>query len=337
MIVYTMQRKPVTYTTEKECAISAVICAAELCSRVQAALAHEDSIQKDDRSPVTIADFGAQAVVNRILMSALPDDPVVGEEDASHLRDPVHAQLLAKVFDQVAQSDPDIDKSSLLDAIDHGNAGPYGCDRFWTLDPIDGTKGFLRGDQYAIALGLIENGRVALGVLGCPNLPADASDPRAGKGCLFIAVRGQGTIVQAIGSDTGIPVYVDSIADPALAVFCESVESGHTSHGRSAQVADILGVTAEPYRIDSQCKYAAVARGDASIYMRLPSKKGYQEKIWDHAAGSLVVEEAGGTVTDILGKPLDFSLGTTLAGNTGVIASNGVLHGSVLSALNNTA
>jgi 3'(2'), 5'-bisphosphate nucleotidase len=327
----------VTYTTEKECAVSAVIRAAELCSRVQDALAHKDYIQKVDRSPVTIADYGAQAVVNRILMSALPDDPVVGEEDASQLRDPVHSALLAKILEQVAQSDTDIDNSSLLDAIDHGNADPGGCDRFWTLDPIDGTKGFLRGDQYAIALGLIENGRVVLGVLGCPNLPVNVSDPHSGKGCLFIAVRGQGTIMQPIGSDTGIPVRVDSIADPSLAVFCESVESGHTSHGRSAQVAEILGVTAEPYRIDSQCKYAAVARGDASIYMRLPSKKEYREKIWDHAAGSLIVEEAGGMVTDTLGSQLEFSLGTTLAGNTGVFASNGVLHGRVLSALNTTA
>jgi 3'(2'), 5'-bisphosphate nucleotidase len=324
------------YVPEKECAISAVIRAAELCSRVQAALAHDDSIQKGDRSPVTIADFGAQAVVNRILMSVLPDDQVVGEEDASQLRDPAHAQLLAKILDQVVQSDSDIDEATLFDAIDHGNANPDGCDRFWTLDPIDGTKGFLRGDQYAIALGLIENGKVVLGVLGCPNLPVDASDPQSRKGCLFIAVRGQGTLLQEIGSDAGITVRVDSIVDPSLAVFCESVESGHTSHGRSAQVAEILGVTAEPYRIDSQCKYAAVARGDASIYMRLPSKKGYQEKIWDHAAGSLVVEEAGGTVTDTQGKPLDFSLGTTLAVNTGVIASNGLLHESVLSALNKT-
>ena len=324
------------YSSEKECAVTAVIRAAGLCSRVQAALTSDDSIQKEDRSPVTIADFGAQAVVNHALMAAFPDDPVVGEEDAATLREPESEQLLQKVLDQYMQEVPGGTREKLLAAIDHGNASPNPAGRFWTLDPIDGTKGFLRGDQYAIALGLIENGTVVLGILGCPNLPENAVEPEGKKGCIFVAIRGQGTVMRTLDSPEETPVHVDSIADSAQAVFCESVESAHTSHGRSAQVGEILGVTAEPFRIDSQCKYAAVARGDASIYMRLPSKKGYQEKIWDHAGGSIVVEEAGGTVSDANGKALDFSQGTTLAKNAGIIATNGSLHTCVLTALNKT-
>jgi 3'(2'), 5'-bisphosphate nucleotidase len=324
------------FTSEKEAAVRAVISAAGLCSRVQAALSCNDSIQKDDRSPVTIADFGAQAVVNTVLMAEFPDDPVVGEEDAATLREPENGQLLQKILDQYIQYVPGGTSEELFSAIDHGTAAPDPAGRFWTLDPIDGTKGFLRGDQYAIALGLIENGTVVLGILGCPNLPLNAAEPDRKKGCVFIAVRGQGTVMRAIDDPEETPVRVDTITDPARAVFCESVESAHTSHGRSAQVAEILNVTAEPFRIDSQCKYAAVARGDASIYMRLPSKKGYQEKIWDHAAGSIVVEEAGGTVSDTHGKALDFSLGKTLAGNAGIIATNGALHERVISALNKT-
>jgi 3'(2'), 5'-bisphosphate nucleotidase len=115
--------------------------------------------------------------------------------------------------------------------------------------------------------------------------------------------------------------------------FCESVESGHSNQGDSANIATILGITAEPYRIDSQCKYAAVSRGDASIYLRLPTRADYQEKIWDHGAGSIVVEEAGGTVTDVTGTPLDFSLGRTLATNRGIIATNGRFHDEVVSAV----
>ena len=91
-----------------------------------------------------------------------------------------------------------------------------------------------------------------------------------------------------------------------------------------------LGITEEPFRIDSQCKYAAVARGDATIYLRLPTIKGYQEKIWDHAAGVAVIEEAGGVVTDVYGKKLDFSKGRTLSENKGVIVSNGQFHDEVL-------
>jgi hypothetical protein len=95
----------------------------------------------------------------------------------------------------------------------------------------------------------------------------------------------------------------------------------------------VLGITLPPVRLDSQCKYAVVARGEASIYLRLPTRPGYEEKIWDHAAGCVIVKEAGGAVTDVRGRPLDFSRGSTLALNSGVVASNGVLHYRVLDAV----
>ena len=85
--------------------------------------------------------------------------------------------------------------------------------------------------------------------------------------------------------------------------------------------------------MDSQCKYGAVARGDASIYLRLPTRADYEEKIWDHAAGWMVVTEAGGRVTDVRGEPLDFSIGRTLRNNKGVVATNGRIHDSVISAV----
>lgn len=62
----------------------------------------------------------------------------------------------------------------------------------WTVDPIDGTKGFLRRDQYAICLALIIDGHVQLGVMGCPNLLVDYKEKEGERGCLFVAVRGQG-------------------------------------------------------------------------------------------------------------------------------------------------
>lgn len=62
----------------------------------------------------------------------------------------------------------------------------------WTLDPIDGTKGFLRGGQYAVCLALLVDAKVQVGVMGCPNLALDPLEPDGEKGCLFVAVRGQG-------------------------------------------------------------------------------------------------------------------------------------------------
>lgn len=62
----------------------------------------------------------------------------------------------------------------------------------WTIDPIDGTKGFLRGEQYAVCVSLIVDAQVQVGVIGCPNLPIDPQNPDSGRGCIFVGVRGHG-------------------------------------------------------------------------------------------------------------------------------------------------
>jgi 3'(2'), 5'-bisphosphate nucleotidase len=289
---------------------------------------------KEDRSPVTVADFGAQALVAHQLRAQLPDDPLVGEEDAALLQRAEHGDLRARVTEQVRRLAPEMDESMILAAIDRGGDAGGARGRHWALDPIDGTKGFLRREQYAVALALIEEGRVVLGVLGCPNLwPRRGAV--GGAGFLFVAVRGQGAFARAIegGPEEEERLRVSAVTDPAQAVFCESVEAAHSSHGDAAQVARALGVTAAPLRLDSQAKYACVARGDASLYLRLPTRKDYQEKIWDHAAGAIVIEEAGGRVSDCRGAPLDFSRGRTLSGNVGVVATNSALHERVLSAV----
>jgi 3'(2'), 5'-bisphosphate nucleotidase len=319
------------YITEQAKAIEAVLDACALCEDVRAELVEHDTVAKNDRSPVTIADFGAQAVVNHHLAKAFPEDAIVAEEDAAVLRE--QPELAEKVLRHVTARSADVDMEGMLAAIDRGNSpgGPTG--RHWVLDPIDGTKGFLRGGQYAVALALLEHGRPVVGVLGCPRLPLEAQQVDGEAGCLFIARKGGGSTQRAITNPTEKPVRVTSIPDPASASFCESVESGHSAHGVAAEVAAQLGITRPAYRIDSQCKYAAVARGDASIYLRLPTRKDYEEKIWDHAAGWLVVKEAGGQVTDVNGRALNFSLGRTLRDNSGVVATNGLLHESVISAV----
>jgi 3'(2'), 5'-bisphosphate nucleotidase len=87
--------------------------------------------------------------------------------------------------------------------------------------------------------------------------------------------------------------------------------------------------------MDSQAKYGIVARGEVTLYLRVPSiaEPDYKENIWDHAAGSIIAEEAGGKVTDILGHPLDFSCGIKMEKNHGIVVSNGILHDVILEAL----
>ena len=321
------------YENERSIAIEAVLKACGLCENVQSSLLSGDSISKDDGSPVTIADFGAQAIVCDHILSFFPDDKIIGEEDSAEIMKPENSLIKNKIVQYCQDTSPHLTESKILAAIDKGNASGGAEGRYWTLDPIDGTKGFLRGEQYAVALALIEDGEVVMGVLGCPNLPAEYNRQDSARGCIFSAEKDRGAYFRKTDSITETNIYVNDISDPKRAAFCESVESGHSSHGDSADIARILGVSVPPVRIDSQCKYATVARGDASMYLRLPTRKDYEEKIWDHAAGSIIIKEAGGEVSDIFGEPLDFSLGRTLKNNKGVIVTNGKFHHVVLAAV----
>ena len=217
--------------------------------------------------------------------------------------------------------------------IDRGN-GQVGA-RFWTLDPIDGTKGFLRRDQYAIALALIENGQVQVGAIGCPALSMDGGEP----GVMFFAVRGEGAFVMPLTGGEPTKVQVVPANDTANLRFVESVESGHGDQEGQKAVAEAIGITAPSRRLDSMAKYGIVASGQAALYLRLPSPKSpdYRENIWDHAAGAVVVEEAGGRVSDIHGQPLNFAASAKMVNNRGIIVSNGVIHDQVLAALQSFA
>lgn len=321
------------YERERRVAVEAVRKACRLSESVRAALISQGTITKEDQSPVTVADFGAQAVVNLALRVAFPDDPIMAEEDADLLRSSPGTALKASVWQHVRAVVPGVTDDAVLSAVDQGTWGGGRAGRYWALDPIDGTKGFLRGEQYAIALALIEEGEVVLGVLGCPNLPVDPGDPRGRKGCLFSAVNGHGATMQRIDDSTERKITVTEITDPTAASFCESVEDSHSSHRNAARVASLLGITAPSLRVDSQCKYALLARGDVSVYLRLPTQAHYEEKNWDHAAGCIIVKEAGGEVSDVQGQPLDFSLGRTLRRNRGVVATNGRLHARVITAI----
>jgi len=313
---------------ELTAALAAVRAASEVCRSAQGRLLAGHTLTKGDASPVTIADFAAQAVVCAELTDSLGAIEMIGEEESDDLRAPDATELLGAVIGLVAsQRGESASADNVLDWISVGSSDGS-TDRYWTLDPIDGTKGFLRGEQYAIALGLIERGEVILGVLGCPNLP----NPDGSTGAIFAATDGACQAWYG-SSTTPQPVRVAAPASLAEARFCESVESGHSNQDQSAQIAARLGITAEPYRIDSQCKYAAVARGDASIYLRLPTRADYREKIWDHAAGKFVVEQAGGVVSDVTGAPLDFSHGAKLQANSGVIATDGRFHERVIDAV----
>ncbi|KDP38930.1 hypothetical protein JCGZ_00687 [Jatropha curcas] len=368
------------YAKELDVAVRVVHMACSLCQRVQAGLVNQstDHVKsKDDNSLVTVADWSVQATVSWILSESFRDQNVliIAEEDVNTLSEADSAGLLTPVTNTVNEILAEASKygfqspkealggAQILEAISRCNStgGPTG--RHWVLDPVDGTLGFVRGDQYAIALALIEEGNVVIGVLGCPNYPmkkellnhhhhkysqsmSKLSDPTSHtweKGCVMYAQSGSGEAwMQPLihgnkkfeWPNSAEKIQVSSIDDPELATFCEPVEKANSNHAFTAGVAYSMGVKNQPLRVHSMVKYAAIARGDAEIFMKFASS-GYKEKIWDHAAGVVIVEEAGGVVTDAGGRPLDFSRGVYLEGlDRGIIACSGPsLHDKLIGAV----
>jgi 3'(2'), 5'-bisphosphate nucleotidase len=317
-------------------ALTAVQQAALLTEEIQEEMI-SPAITKQDRSPVTVADFAAQAVVGYYLERRFPEAVLVGEEHSDVLRQPAGRETLEKVTKFVRRVIPGLSPEQVCDYIDRGKGEVE--DSYWTLDPVDGTKGFLRGDQYAVALALVEGGRVRVGVLGCPNLSPEQLGELEGNGSLLAAVRGEGswmTVLEASPADQVFKeILVSKQADPARARILRSFESGHTNVSQIDEFQDALGTTSKPVRMDSQAKYALLAAGAGEVYLRLLSedRRDYKEKVWDQAAGSVLVEEAGGMVTDLDGVALDFSWGRELSGNRGLCATNGLLHKDALQAL----
>lgn len=350
---------PHDLTKEYEAAVKAVRLASHLCDHVQSQLKDSEKVEKDDSSPVTVADYGAQALTSWSLMRSLPNEEfrMVAEEDSDDLKAPEGAAMLRRITDLVnhtlseCEDDaPLLTPDDVIELIDAGRSDGGSKGKHWVLDPIDGTRGFVSMRQYAVCLGLLVDGEIGLGVLGCPNLPqwsvsdvdcneAGACDPydERGIGCCFAAHTGRGTFAGPLFTQgdelPSIRIHCNDLLAPEEVRFMESVEAKHSNHHLSAAVAEEIGLELPSLRIDSQAKYGVLSRGDSSIFMRFPPDN-YREKIWDHVAGVAVLQEAGGVVTDARGNPLDFSQGRYLPYlNGGLIAATPSMSRAILAAL----
>ena len=314
-------------------ALDAVRQASLAAKSVQRSLDRVSELAKDDRSPVTVADFAAQAIVASMLRDADGSTPLVGEETSAVLREPENNALLALVTEAVSSAIGERSPDDVLALLDHGGHDAS-APEYWVLDPVDGTKGFLRGEHFAVALGLVCDGHPTLGVLGCPNLHvATTQSPEAvdGQGVIVAAEAGQGC---ATGGMEGPLAPVKRGTCEGLVRVCTSVEAAHTDHTAVDAAMQTLGREWTGVRLDSQAKYGLLARDQADAYLRLPRPgKRYVERVWDHAAGALVAMESGTTVTDISGKPLDFGRGRGLEQNTGVVAAAPEIHSALLEAV----
>lgn len=303
--------------------------AAALCSRVRA---DAPFLTKSDSSPVTVADFAVQAVLARRWAAAVPGGVLVAEEDSRSLQGEAGRSMMTEVVRHVRSVFPGATAEDVQGWIDLGRGEP-GTD-FWTLDPMDGTKGFRRGGHYAVALARIRQGEVVMAGLACPTVGLPQIG-LAAPGVLAVAAQGQGAWARGLEGGTWARLRVSTVDEAKTARVLRSVEGAHTDEDWLARILGDLGVVLPPRRMDSQAKYLVLAAGEAEWIFRLvpPGDRGHREQIWDQAAGALLVEEAGGRVTDLEGRPLDFGAGRRLDRNFGVLATNGRLHEAALATL----
>lgn len=275
--------------------------------------------------PVTIADYGSQAIICRALQRHYPNDGVVAEESGAQFMQVVASEQRARVVKLLERVLAEtVSEAQLVHWLDFGAGGS--ARRTWVIDPIDGTKGFIAQRHYVVACGLLLDGQVAEGMIAAPGY-------RGGEGALFYTEDGESWRAP-LASGRGEQVTVSQRSERTEFVAVQSVEPTHASKSRMGLAREYAGLGQVQIReLDSMEKYALVACGEADLYLRLPRPGSkYQHKIWDHAAGVALVQQAGGMVTGLDGEAPDFSRGDTLA-NEGLIASNGQLHARVVEAV----
>ncbi|KAM0670715.1 hypothetical protein ACQRIU_001110 [Beauveria bassiana] len=352
------------FERERAVAEAAVLQAAILTKNVQSRVS---AVSKADATPVTVADFAAQALLISALHAAFPGDGFLGEEDSLALRN--DAQLCDQVYNLVVSSAADAVASGggggdgealaspssvdeMLNLIDLGGAGQGGpTGRFWVMDPIDGTATFLKGQQYAVALALIENGREVVGVLACPSLKVaddggiyDDVVDADGLGVLLAAVKGQGATIRRFPSAatasllsspaTPLPPLLPPAAENSLTSrlrFVDCQRSTSTNHGLPRTLAGRLGARYPGLDVwASHVRYAALVLGAADAWVRLGARPEAVFYVWDNAGAQLLFTERGGRVTDFDGRVMEFGAGRDLRANRGMVAARADVHGVLL-------
>lgn len=340
--------------------------ACRLCVDVKRSLLSGDGriLEKNDQTPVTVADFGVQALISLELGKLFPSIPLVAEEDSAFLRSNNLADLVVDaVTGKAGFGDKQLTHDDVLDAIDRGgkDAFTFGANpaTYWVLDPIDGTRGFLKGCEalYVVGLALVVEGEIVLGVMGCPNWQEDLfstevqedENKPSGPGIIMVSHVGCGTWIKRFYNILDISPnmpdcwnrsFVDQCCLVHEARFCIPESQTWESLPLSDVKASADGISIADKEIlllptccGSLCKYLMVASGRASVFfLRARSEKTI--KVWDHAVGVICVHEAGGKVTDWNGSQLDIEVDQVerrvIFPSGGILVSNGNLHDRIL-------
>ncbi|XP_004485698.1 putative 3'(2'),5'-bisphosphate nucleotidase, mitochondrial isoform X2 [Cicer arietinum] len=365
-------QKNAKYYKELEAAVDVVHSACRLCVQVKSSLFSTDGkvLEKIDQTPVTVADFGVQALISLELNKLFPSIPLVAEEDSAFLRS---TNLVDTVLDAVtaeaSSTSKPLTQDDVLEAIDRGgkDAFVFGSKpaTYWVLDPIDGTRGFLKASKalYVVGLALVVEGEIVIGVMGCPNWQEDESEKSSseieegrealpGSGIMMIAHKGYGTWTKRLNSkpqSSGVwtRCFVDSFDIIHKARFC--IPESQT--WESLPLSSTFNVTSNANDVGSSqilllatccgslCKYLMVASGRASVFF-LRAKEKTVIKAWDHAVGMICIHEAGGKVTDWNGIEIDLAADQTgrriIFPSGGILVTNGNFHNQILHIISQT-
>ncbi|KAL3010991.1 hypothetical protein AAZX31_07G176500 [Glycine max] len=350
--------EPEEYCKELGVAVRAVQMACFLCQKLQDTLISKSRSNNNLNSPLTVAGNENVSIVTEKEVRTL------SSTNASELLEAVVKTVNECLAEAprfgVEEPKSTLGTSEVLEIISRCNSVGDPSGRFWALSPLDG--GSSCGDQHVVALSLIEEGEVVLGVLGCPNYPmrkdwfsyhhsylrmisklAPPTSQTWNKGCVIYAKRGSGKAwIQPllhvndkfVWPNHAKQVSVSSIDNLEMATFCQPVEKANLSHSFAEGLAHSVGFSNQPLRVYNTMKYTAIACGDAEVFIKF-ARAGYKEKIWDHAAGAIIIQETGGMVTDAKGHPLDFSKGLYFERlDRGIVACAGAtLHEKIIDAV----
>lgn len=314
------------------------------------------SLTKGDTSPVTIGDFAVQAIILNHLKKAFPNDKFIAEEESKTLLDsPELAQGILNLVNTALGENWTLE--NLFEAIDIGKHNKTDQGRVWVLDPIDGTKGFVRGSHYCIALALLEDGIPQISVLGSPNLDLNSvldqnplkvhpwvaietnnqisMIPNENLGSIYFAARDLGSHARVLTHplESNKKVHVNNVNKLEGETMCESYESTSVNKPVKDKFVSSLKLNPVFLPIDAQVKYCVVGAGGSIATLRL-TPNNFDDNLWDFLPGTFFVEQAGGKITDLHGRPITFKWGRKLHTQVrGILASNGLVHDKLLNGI----
>ncbi len=270
------------------------------------------TIEKKDHSPVTLADYAGQIYINHHLKDNFPSDQIIAEENIEDLTDR-QGEIIRNCYKDLNISIKKFESSL--------NYRGMPSKRQWTVDPIDGTKGFIANLSYSIGIGFLIDSEPTVSAIAAPNYNE--------KGlAVFRAELGEGAEASYAGKKFK-PIKTSTQSDVKKSRVCISL---HNASEATTKFLEDIGIKEENMcAMDGMGKFCMVADSTADFYIHLNRNVMYS---WDFCPGDLLIREANGNSTDISGKRLKFKERNCIITAPGYLFSNSELSKIILKLFN---